>query len=193
VGLAVPYSPEYKTQDLSGFQNLTSLTRATGGQEIADPALSFAPFARPAARTQPIWPALLLIAALLFPLDVAARRLRLTRGDVERLIVWARSRLHQRTATIAPRPRALGALFAARDRAARDRALGARARPTQSSTGKSLIESAMQDVRSAESLPQEASSKGQGAQLPPTPLASPEAMAERLKKARDRARRSRSV
>jgi Mg-chelatase subunit ChlD len=193
-GLAVPYSPEYKTRDLAGLETLRGLIRATGGQEIADPALSFAPFARPAARTQPVWPALLLIAALLFPLDVAARRLRLTRGDVERLVAWARSPLERRRmAAVAPRPRALSALFAARDRAARDRALGARSRPTQSSTGKSPIESAMQDARSADSLPQEVSSKGQGAQLPPTPLASPEAMAERLKKARDRARRSRSV
>jgi hypothetical protein len=59
-GLVVPYSPEYKVPpDLEGFQNLQGLVWATGGQEITDPALAFAPFTRPAAHTRPVWTTLL--------------------------------------------------------------------------------------------------------------------------------------
>jgi uncharacterized membrane protein len=179
-GLVVPYSPEYKLQDLGGFQNLQALTQATGGQVIADPALSFAPITRPASRTQPIWPMSLLIAAMLFPLDVAARRLRLTRGDLAYLIAWARSPLERRRAAMAaPRPRALGTLFAARDRARQARDVR-RAGPAPSSQAQPKIRT-----------PQP-SAEVKRSELPPSPSAptSPDALTERLKRARDRARKS---
>lgn len=169
-GMVIPYSPEYKiSQSLEGSQKLQSLAHATGGQMIAEPALAFAPFARPATHTQPIWPAMLLAAALLFPLDVAARRLRLTRADAQKLLAWARSPFQRRAA--APRPRVLGALFAARERAFRRSNIQA---PERAS------------VRLEPPKTQDA---GGAAKQSPPPPSSPEEMAERLRQARDRARK----
>lgn len=169
VGWVVPYSPEYKMlAGLQGFQNLHRLAAVTGGRMIDDPALAFAPITRPARRAQPIWPALLLMAALLFPLDVAVRRLRLTREDWQKLLAWLRSPFDKRAVAAAPRPRVLDNLFAARERAVRRSSLPTIQQPTR---------------------PPPETETGAGA-APPPPT-SPEEMTERLKKARDRARRSR--
>lgn len=112
-GLVVPYSPEYKFVN-PGASVLPTLARATNGRALDDPAQAFTPFAQPASRTQPIWEYLLLAAALLFPLDVAARRLRLARSDLER--VRATLRAPRSARRIASGPRALEGLFSARER-----------------------------------------------------------------------------
>jgi len=174
-GLVVPYSPEYKILS-EAASVLPELARATGGQVIAEPALAFAPLARPATRAEPIWPSLLLIAALLFPLDVAARRLRLTRGDVQRLSVWVRTTFGRGSIAAAPRPRALGTLFSARDRAR------GRARVTRSTSPPLEVK--------AEEKPAPPSVEDRP--LPREGAASPEEMAQRLKQAKSRVRRSRS-
>lgn len=119
-GLVVPYSPEYqRTGD--GAILLDALVHATGGQRLATPQETFAPTQQPITHARPLWPALLLIAALLFPFDVGVRRLRLTPQDWQRLVAWLRGRLPKRgqpaqhhTAT---EPTVLGELFQARDRA----------------------------------------------------------------------------
>jgi Ca-activated chloride channel family protein len=75
-GLVVPYSPEYRTLG-PNLPLLTQLTEATGGRVQSDPARIF--------RDAPSWvigvadlsPALLLLAALLFVVDIAVRRLAL--------------------------------------------------------------------------------------------------------------------
>lgn len=112
-GLVVPYSPEYKIFANTGATVLPTLANATNGRELETPAQAFEPFATPAARTEPIWEYLLFAAALLFPLDVAARRLRIARSDWERLIQVLR--VSSSTAQL-PAPRALEGLFAARER-----------------------------------------------------------------------------
>jgi uncharacterized membrane protein len=172
-GLIVPYSPEYKSLS-EAASVLPELSRATAGQVLAEPELAFAPLARPASRAQPIWPALLLVAALLFPVDVAARRLRLTRGDAGRIWAWMRTPLRRRGAAAAPRPRALGTLFAARDQAigSRSQRIAQPASPV------------VEDERPSRPPPE---SKEPSPGLP----ASPEAMTERLRRAKDRARKSR--
>ncbi len=168
-GLVVPYSAEYKLL-APGASVLPELARATGGREIADPVAAFDPFAQPAAHRRPVWPALLLVAALLFPLDVAARRLRLNRADVLRLWAWLRAVLGRlRPASRPGAPRALDALFAARERA---RARTARTAPPSPRPG-------------------ERRPKPDAGEQPQQPVAasSPEELAERLKKAKERARR----
>jgi hypothetical protein len=88
-GWVLGYSPEYAT--LEGNPTLlASLVDLTGGRalDIGDAGSAAAVFehnliAAPAA--QPVWPWLALAAVLLLPLDVAARRLALTRRD------WARA------------------------------------------------------------------------------------------------------
>ncbi|MBI5029338.1 MAG: VWA domain-containing protein [Chloroflexi bacterium] len=167
-GLIIPYSPEYKLLD-SNASVLPELARATGGHEAIDPTMAFAPFAKPAARAEPIWTTLLLLAALLFPLDVAARRLRLTRGDVQTFVAWARQSSAQRPAATAPR--ALGTLFAARDRARTSR---------------------VTQVKPPAQVAAKPPSQSKSSEVSAPPASSPEAMTERLKKAKDRARKSRS-
>jgi uncharacterized membrane protein len=168
-GLVIPYSPEYKLLD-STASVLPELARATNGQVVTDPALAFAPFAKPAAHAEPIWQSLLLLAALLFPLDVAIRRLRITRGDVQTLLAWARVTSARRPTVTAPR--ALGTLFAARDRARTTRV-------TKIESPAPVVPKSPSEVTPKESAP--------------PPASSPEQMAERLKKAKERARKSRSL
>ncbi len=172
-GWVVPYSPEYKLLDASASV-LRDVAQATGGEEIASPDLAFAPFPRPAARAQPIWQGLLLLAAFLFPLDVAARRLRITREDARRFLAWARLPGQRERAHA---PRVLQGLFAARERAR-----SARVRAPLPTEIKSGTESGP---------PVSQAPAPQTAKPTSPPVASPEAMTERLKKAKDRAGKAR--
>lgn len=96
-GWVLGYSPEYAaTTDDPTLP--AAIVAATGGR-ILGPDQFAAVFdhnltAVPAS--QPIWPWLTLLAALLLPLDVAARRLTLTRRDWARL--WERLRASDLTA-----------------------------------------------------------------------------------------------
>ncbi len=117
LGLVVPYSPEYKD---SGVDRglLAALARVTGGGELADTAQAFAHNLPSAAQAREIWQPLLLLAALLFPLDVALRRLVFTRRDWQKAQAWVQARLPRRGVSVeGERPRVLGQLFDARDRA----------------------------------------------------------------------------
>ena len=90
-GWVLGYSPEYA--DLTGNPALlASLAAQTGGRALdtaegsgPGPAAVFAHDLAAAPAAQPIWPWLTLAAALLLPLDVAVRRLALTRRDWERI------------------------------------------------------------------------------------------------------------
>jgi hypothetical protein len=86
-GLIVPYSPEYADQT-ANLPLLTDLTAATGGQRLADPGQAFAHTLTAGRQTQPIWPQLLLLAALLLPLDIALRRLRVGRREWQQIQAW---------------------------------------------------------------------------------------------------------
>ncbi len=80
LGVVAPYSAEYASLSLDPAL-LNDLTGATGGQTLTDPAQAFEHNLAVGWQTQPLWPLLLLLAALLFPLDVAVRRLRVSRSD----------------------------------------------------------------------------------------------------------------
>ncbi len=121
-GLVVPYSPEYRrSAALEGESLLNDLARATGGAVLTAPEEAFDPTRQPASRAVPLWPGLLLMAALLFPLDVGVRRLRLTPSDWRHLQAWMRGRLPRRAARPdqGAEPVLLGELFEARARARR--------------------------------------------------------------------------
>jgi hypothetical protein len=85
-GWVMSYSPEYNLDAAGdGAALLSDLALLTGGRSLADdPAGAFAHNlgARPA--TTPIWPWLLLAALLLLPVDVAVRRLIVTRRELAR-------------------------------------------------------------------------------------------------------------
>ncbi|HSJ58562.1 MAG TPA: VWA domain-containing protein [Anaerolineae bacterium] len=116
LGLVVPYSPEYRAAG-TDRPFLEELARITGGGPLPEPAAAFVHDLPPAGHPREVWPTLLLIAALLFPLDVALRRLVLTRADVARAREWLRTHLPTRGRQATRTERALGQLFTARDRA----------------------------------------------------------------------------
>ena len=86
-GWVLGYSPEY--QQLEANEELLSvMAELTGGRDIGeDPLAAFDHTLSSERTTRPIWPWLTFLAVVLLPLDVAVRRLALTRRDLER--VWA--------------------------------------------------------------------------------------------------------
>jgi hypothetical protein len=118
-GLVVPYSPEYRRLG-QGDALLDELASTNAGGFLDDPLAAFAPTRQPASQAWPLWPTLLLMAALLFPLDVAVRRLRVTAADWRHMVQWVRGRVPARDRTRRPgEPVLLGDLFQARERARR--------------------------------------------------------------------------
>jgi Mg-chelatase subunit ChlD len=116
LGLVVPYSPEYRVSGMD-IPFLNELVRITGGGELIEPLAAFAHNLEATSKAREIWQPLLLIVALLFPLDVAIRRVMLGRSDFEKAKDWiaVRMPIHQRK-TGAEEPEITG-LFQARERA----------------------------------------------------------------------------
>lgn len=181
-GLVVPYSAEYKLLN-AGASILPAFANTTSGRELDDSAQAFAPFAQPVSHAQPIWHYFLLAAALLFPLDVAARRLRLASSDWRRFRQW----LHvpQSAKPTAGEPRALEGLFTARER------VSGRVRAADT---KSL--SARQDILQPLSVPSPVATPSEEKPLEPSNPATETSddgdMTTRLKRARERGRKARS-
>ena len=124
----MPYSPEYK---VSGTNRtlLGELARLTGGGELPGLVAAFVHNLPAADLAREIWGTLLLVAALLFPLDVAIRRVTLGTRDFHRAAAWLRKRLPARGVRVGGRERALGRLFQARARA-RERSARAEGPPS---------------------------------------------------------------
>ena len=120
-GIVVPYSPEYHTMG-TDLRFLTLLAHAGGGSMLTptQTAAAFANNLAPVSAAIPITFWLLALAALLLPIDIAARRL----ASLEFLVLayqWLLSRFHPRLATqpatpsdSAINPSALGAVRAKR-------------------------------------------------------------------------------
>jgi len=135
LGLVVPYSPEYKANGVDrGF--LSRLSGLTGGAELdrSNPVAAFEHNLPSIPVASQIWLPLLILAALLFPFDVAFRRLFITKKDLLLAVAWFRS-LHilgRRTAgaadPAASAPRLFSNLFEARQRA-RHRQIADREQP----------------------------------------------------------------
>jgi hypothetical protein len=117
-GFVQPYSPEYRAagQDLA---LLRRAAEATGGRVLPAPEAAFAHDIFTGGAREPLWPYLLLAAVLLWPVDIAARRLVVGRED------WARAgafvdRVRPRLPARPARPRtatAASPLLAAKQRA----------------------------------------------------------------------------
>jgi len=91
-GFVVPYSPEYRVLG-SNEGLLDRLARRTGGRLISDPAQAFVHDLPSVAAPRPLWPALMVTGALLFVLDVAVRRLRITAPELRAGYYAVRRRL----------------------------------------------------------------------------------------------------
>jgi Ca-activated chloride channel family protein len=176
VGLVVPYSPEYKATG-TDESLLGELARLTGGGELAEPLHAFLHDLPSADRAREIWRPMLLAVALLFPVDVAVRRLVLGRRDMREAIEWLRVHSPFPGRGAGEREPMLGQLFAARDRARVRRERAASREPTE--------EPMPADARAAPqglAKPQQDRPAGVGAVGPEDTLA-------RLRRAKGRARR----
>jgi len=126
LGLVVPYSPEYRAAGLD-LPFLNELARITGGKELAEPLVAFIHDLEATAKAREIWQPLLLIVALLFPLDVAIRRVMLGRSDYEKAATWVQRRLPFQDRVVKrgnETDQRMGGLFAARDRVRRRQSRG---------------------------------------------------------------------
>jgi hypothetical protein len=174
LGLVVPYSPEYKAAGID-LVLLRELAGRTGGGQLTEPISAFVHDLPPAARAREVWGLLLLLAALLFPLDVALRRVMLGPRDFRQAVVRLRQRLPVRPQRAQREERALGHLFQARDRVRRRRP-GHDAAPPPSGI--------------APSRPAPPPAESQDAEAPPDKLSTEDALT-RLREAKKRARRDR--
>ncbi len=85
-GLPVSYPTEFR-QVTPDLQRMQQIAAAGGGHVLSVPSDAFASDLPPVTTPFPLQRVLLLIAALLLPLDIAIRRLRLSPGDV---LDWVR-------------------------------------------------------------------------------------------------------
>jgi uncharacterized membrane protein len=119
LGLVVPYSPEYR---FNGTDEglLKQLARLTGGNKLDTDQLSSV-FDRTGListeNAKEIWLPFLIVVALLFPIDVAIRRLTLKKRDFAQAYDWMKTRIPVRRSTETTPPRLLTGLFEARQRA----------------------------------------------------------------------------
>jgi len=121
VGLVSPVAAEYR---LLGANQpfLATLRAATNGREVATPLEPWRHDLKLTSSFTELWPWLLLLALLLFPLDIALRRVSLGRRELADGRAWIGRRWQARSATGTRTATAAGML------SARDRAAGAGAR-----------------------------------------------------------------
>lgn len=144
-GWVMSYSREYDVQARGADVNLLNdMAALTEGQDMTeDPSLPFVHNLVARNAFTPLWPWLLLVALLLLPLDIAIRRLIITRSDLRRAqmtifgsgqvvtaegpsermtdLMGARERGRQRAEETGAPASTLGALRATRDRVRTER------------------------------------------------------------------------
>jgi len=114
VGLVAPTASEYR---LLGPNEafLGTLRAATGGRVIDSPVQPWAHDLETTASYTPLWPLLLIVALLLWPLDIALRRVSVGRRELGDARRWVRERRWRR---VGARPAGVEGMLAVRERAA---------------------------------------------------------------------------
>ncbi|HTP10802.1 MAG TPA: VWA domain-containing protein [Anaerolineae bacterium] len=124
-GWVLSYSPEYRNLE-SDPDALYRLTMAAQGQvATTDPADAFAHTRSAPLATRPVWPWLLLIAALLLPFDVGVRRLAIDRRDLQkawRAVTLRRQAQLAARRAVPARSERMSTLFTAKQRTRVERA-----------------------------------------------------------------------
>ncbi len=119
VAAAVPYLDEYRALGTNRFL-LSRLAEAAGGRLLraSDASAIFTAPRRATRTSSPLWPLFVLLGALLFPADVAVRRLAIGGEQVRRALEWLgrAARALRPAAKPAPAP-TVSALFEAKRRA----------------------------------------------------------------------------
>ncbi len=113
VGLVAPTPAEYR---LLGPNEplLAALRTATGGRAIELPDEPWVHDLATTASLTPLWPLLLVLALLLWPLDIALRRVSVGRRELADARRWL---LERRSSRVAARSTAVDGMLAARERA----------------------------------------------------------------------------
>ena len=114
LGLVAPTAAEYR---LLGANEplLAAIRAATGGEQVELPAAVWAHDLQTTSRYTDMWPWLLVLALLLWPLDIALRRVSLGRRELADGRRWASERIRGRR--VAARTQASESMLAARERA----------------------------------------------------------------------------
>jgi hypothetical protein len=185
LGMVVPYSPEYRAGDINRGL-LDELARITGGGPLEGPVQAFLHNLPSAASAREIGRTLLLIVALLFPIDVALRRVIFSRRDVQTAATWVSNRLPgRRDKKARPEgPVLLGNLFDARERARR------RTSQTEKSAAPESQRGMERPASQQAAPPSESPPSTPPADSPETPKPGEEDSFARLREAKKRARKS---
>ncbi len=103
-GWVLGYSNEYqlRAEDTSVLQRVAAIT---GGELLDTPADAFRHLSTVRAAGQPLWPMLLLLVVLLWPIDIAVRRLMITREDVQTWVARFQRQPVVEPATVPTTPR----------------------------------------------------------------------------------------
>ena len=115
VGLVAPTAAEYR-QLGPNEAFLGALRAATGGAVVETPLDPWRHDLLMTSRSTDLWPLLLVLALLLWPLDIALRRVSVGRREFAAAGAWVRA-IPKRRRRAAPRTAAGEGLFAARERA----------------------------------------------------------------------------
>ncbi len=115
VGLVAPTAAEYRVLG-ANEPFLTALRTATGGSVVETPLDPWRHDLVSTSRSTDLWPFLLVLALLLWPLDIALRRVSIGRREFAAAGSWVRG-IPRRRGRIAARTAAGEGLFAARERA----------------------------------------------------------------------------
>jgi hypothetical protein len=94
-GWVAAYSDEYAAPGADPAY-LNRLAALGEGRVLTEPRAAFDHTLEARGQRRDLWPTLLAVAACLLPMDVAVRRLALTRRDWTRLRAWLAARLPQR-------------------------------------------------------------------------------------------------
>lgn len=127
LGWVLGYSPEYQTLETNP-QLLSQIADISGGRtfDVTSVVEAGAIFERPQVGTkssQPIWPWLVGLAIILLPLDIAVRRLAITRRDARQAWEATIGQLQWRSKPASGRSEQVTRLFEAKSRATSSRAV----------------------------------------------------------------------
>ena len=114
LGLVAPTPAEYRVLG-TNEAFLATLRAATNGRAIETPEAPWRHDLTTNASSTDLWPTLLLVALLLWPLDIALRRVSVGRRELADARRWLAGGWRR---TVAPRTVEVAGLLAARDRAA---------------------------------------------------------------------------
>jgi uncharacterized membrane protein len=163
MGLVAATAAEYR---LLGTNEpfLTALRTATGGSEVVTPLDPWVHDLRLTARSTDLWPLLLVLALLLWPLDIALRRVSVGRREFASAGAWVRALPRRRTVTAA-RTASGESLLATRARATSTETRAALLRPADAPTA----------ATTTAAPPPIVAPPAPAVAAPPTPPAAPEA------------------